>query len=65
MRPAFAEQVAQVLDGVEEVLGSEIVGAYLYGSAVRGGLRPAATSTSSSSPAGQRPHRSDGSSSIG
>ncbi len=33
-------QVAQVLTVVGEVLGSDVVGAYLYGSSVFGGLRP-------------------------
>jgi predicted nucleotidyltransferase len=33
-------QVRQVVDGVREVLGAELVGMYLFGSAVLGGLRP-------------------------
>ena len=32
-------QVANVLEAVEEVLGSDVLGVYLYGSAVAGGLR--------------------------
>lgn len=34
------EQIEQVLDGVREVLGADVVGAYLFGSAAVGGLRP-------------------------
>jgi predicted nucleotidyltransferase len=34
------EQLARVLDGVRDVLGPELVGAYLFGSAAHGGLRP-------------------------
>jgi predicted nucleotidyltransferase len=34
------EQLEQVVDLIREVLGTEVVGAYLYGSALTGGLRP-------------------------
>jgi predicted nucleotidyltransferase len=34
------EQIEHVLDGVRDVLGPDLVGAYLFGSAVVGGLRP-------------------------
>lgn len=36
----LAEQLEQILAVVRGVLGPEVVGAYLYGSAVAGGLRP-------------------------
>jgi len=36
----LAEQVEQILAVVRGALGPEVVGAYLYGSAVAGGLRP-------------------------
>jgi hypothetical protein len=50
------EQVDQVLSLVREILGTDVVGAYLHGSAVLGALRPrGATSTSSSSRRGARP----------
>lgn len=37
---ASEPQIAQDLALVREVLGSDLVGAYLYGSSVLGGLRP-------------------------
>ena len=40
MRAADEQQVGRVLALVRDVLGPEVVGAYLFGSAVLGGLRP-------------------------
>lgn len=34
------DQIELLLAGVRDVLGEELVGAYLFGSAVLGGLRP-------------------------
>jgi predicted nucleotidyltransferase len=39
-RPTPEEQIDQVLAAVRDVLGPDLVGAYLHGSAVLGGLRP-------------------------
>ena len=39
-RPTPEEQIDQVLGVVRDVLGPDLVGAYLHGSAVLGGLRP-------------------------
>jgi predicted nucleotidyltransferase len=38
--PTAEEQLEQVLAAVRDVLGADVVGAYLHGSAVLGGLRP-------------------------
>lgn len=38
--PATEPQIAEVLALVGEVLGPDVLGAYLHGSAVLGGLRP-------------------------
>jgi predicted nucleotidyltransferase len=38
--PTVEEQLEQVLAAVRDVLGQDVVGAYLHGSAVLGGLRP-------------------------
>jgi predicted nucleotidyltransferase len=35
------DEIAQVIDAVDAVLGADTVGVYLYGSSVLGGLRPA------------------------
>ena len=35
-----ARQVAKIVDLVRDVLGSDVLGAWLTGSAVAGGLRP-------------------------
>ena len=34
------EQIEQALEGLRDILGAELAGAYLFGSAVLGGLRP-------------------------
>lgn len=39
--PALETQVARIVGAIREVLGANALGAYLYGSAVAGGLRPA------------------------
>lgn len=40
MEPAAVEQAARVVAAAEGALGPELLGAYLFGSAVLGGLRP-------------------------
>jgi streptomycin 3"-adenylyltransferase len=40
VEPAAVEQAARVVSAAEDALGPEVLGAYLFGSAVLGGLRP-------------------------
>lgn len=46
------DQIQEIVGLVVRVLGPEVIGTYLHGSSVLGGLKPASVWTSSSSPAG-------------